>query len=476
MRRSRLFAPAIAVAAVAALCGAVAAPAQAGALRAPAGRGGPWGAEGNLIRIAETTKASYQPQSLRQYQPPPRGFQPVFTENVQRHGDRTDTSSSDGDELLALWQIAQADAALTPLGRGLGPELQQFESANAAIGYGNLAPDGVTQIEAIAKRMYERLPSLFDSASSSAGAGNTTERIEVVSASQERTTASAAAFVAGLESEDPGLAPVIGPTQVNNNLLYFHKAAINQDYQNYVASNPDLLAAEAYADNEARSHEEATAMLERSFTPAFVQEIAAGDFSAEFVNEVDAATALYDVWSVSKDLSDEGPWTLGRYLTPQQASCFGYLDDVDSFYENGPAFLGNDITYAMAGVLLDDMFAQIQAKADGTSQLIAVLRFTHAEEIFPLATLLGLPGSTKQEPVGTEYTYAGNPFRGANVAPMAANIQWDVFSDGSTYLVRMLYNEKQTAFKAGCTPIAKGSYYYNLTELEQCYDWSPSDS
>lgn len=322
--------------------------------------------------------------------------------------------------------------------------------------------------------MEERLPGLFASAAKSA-AGDTTERIAVVAASQERTVATSA-FVSGLESSDPGLAPVIGATRVNNNLLYFHKAAINQDYQNYVAFNPDLLAAEATAQDEPRSRAVATAMLERSFTPAFVRQIAAGDFSAEFVNQVDAATALYDLWAVSNDMPDEGHWTLGRYLTPQQASWFGYLDDVDSFYENGPAFLGDDITYAMAGVLLDDMFAQIQAKADGSSQLIAVLRFTHAEEIFPLATLLGLPGSTKQEPVGTEYTYADNSFRGANIAPMAANIQWDVFSNGKTYMVRMLYNEKQTGFKAACTPIARGSYYYNLTELEQCYGWSPSSS
>lgn len=35
------------------------------------------------------------------------------------------------------------------------------------------------------------------------------------------------------------------------------------------------------------------------------------------------------------------------------------------------------------------LFAQTQAKADGTSQLIASLNFTHAEEVFPLATLLG---------------------------------------------------------------------------------------
>jgi hypothetical protein len=461
--------------AAAGLCAALVVPAQAGVI--PAGVGGPFGAGAGSIRTTMTTKAPYEPEgSLAFYQPAPRGFKPVFTENVQRHGDRTDTSSADFTTLLALWQIAQADNDLTPLGRSLGPELTQFEAANAAVGYGNLAPDGVTQIEGIAKRMYERLPSLFNGASSAAAAGDTAQRIEVVAASQERTVASASAFDAGLEAADQGLTPVIGATETNNDLLYFHKAAINQDYQDYVASNPDLLAAEAYADDEARSHVEATAMLERSFTPAFVKEVAAGDFSAEFGNEVDAATDLYDLWSVSQDLPDEGHWTLGEYLTPEQASWFGYLDDVDSFYENGPGFLGNDITYAMAGVLLDDMFGQAQDVADGTSQLVAVLRFTHAEEVFPLSTLLGLPGSTVQQPVGDEYTYADNPFRGADVAPMAANIQWDMFSNGKTDLVRMLVNEKQTRFKAGCTPIARGSYYYSLDELESCYGWSPAAS
>jgi hypothetical protein len=57
---------------------------------------------------------------------------------------------------------------------------------------------------------------------------------------------------------------------------------------------------------------------------------------------------------------------------------------------------------------------------------------------------------------------------------MGANIQWDLFRHGSTYLVRMLYNEKQAAFKAGCAPVSRGSYYYSLTELEHCYGWSPS--
>jgi hypothetical protein len=38
----------------------------------------------------------------------------------------------------------------------------------------------------------------------------------------------------------------------------------------------------------------------------------------------------------------------------------------------------------------------------------------------------------------------------------------------------MLCNEKQTAFKAGCTPVSRGSYYDNLAALEHCYGWSRS--
>jgi hypothetical protein len=118
-----------------------------------------------------TTKAPYEPEgSLAFCQPAPRGFKPVFTENVQRHGD--------------------ADVR---------PDAEPVQRASSA-----------------------------------AAAGHTAQRIEVVAASQERTMDSAFAFVTGLEAADPGLTPVVGATETNNNLLYFHKAAINQDY---VASN-----------------------------------------------------------------------------------------------------------------------------------------------------------------------------------------------------------------------------------------------
>jgi hypothetical protein len=120
----------------------------------------------------------------------------------------------------------------------------------------------------------------------------------------------------------------------------------------------------------------------------------------------------------------------------------------------------------MASVLLDDLFAQASSAASGASSYGAVLRFTHAEEIMPLAVLLGLPGSTK--PAVDMYSYANNPWRGASVAPMGANIQWDLYAGHGRYLVRMLYDEKETAFKAGCRPVSPRSYFYDLNELRRC--------
>lgn len=52
---------------------------------------------------------------------------------------------------------------------------------------------------------------------------------------------------------------------------------------------------------------------------------------------------------------------------------------------------------------------------------------------------------------------------------MGANIQWDVFAGpDNAQLVRMLYNERETAFAEPCTPVASGSYFYTPAELERC--------
>ncbi|MFH9354634.1 histidine-type phosphatase [Kitasatospora sp. NPDC017646] len=413
------------------------------------------------------TKAPYVPQGRPgHYQEAPRGFVPVFTENVARHGSRAMTDSGDGDAVLAALHEAQQQGALTDLGAGLGPQVRSLLDAASTLGYGNLSARGAEEQRRTALRMEQRLPGLFASIAARR------EPIVVETSGVPRTVASADAFTGGLASGDPALASLIEAPVTDKNLLYFHKQPQNADYQAYLKSDPDLAGVLADIDADPRTAETAHRVVARLFR---------ADFAAALSTEeqVSFARSLYQLYSAAPDLAVEAPDVdLTPFLARRDAQWLAYLDDAEEFYQKGPAFSGRTITYKMAGVLLDDLLAQADAKAaaeaDGTGGNGAVLRFTHAEEIEPLAALLGLPGSTEPAGPGQPYAYGNNPWRGAEVSPMAANIQWDLFANTPSggrpadYLVRMLYNEKETAFEPSCEPVAEGSYFYELDELKHC--------
>jgi len=92
--------------------------------------------------------------------------------------------------------------------------------------------------------------------------------------------------------------------------------------------------------------------------------------------------------------------------------------------------------------------------------------------IIPLASAMGLQQALAPLPASTPYSYANSPWRGQHVSPLAANMQWDVYRNGEGRLiVRLLYNEKETAFQASCdgARIAPGSVFYDYAKLKTCY-------
>ncbi|AZP17577.1 histidine-type phosphatase [Streptomyces aquilus] len=407
------------------------------------------------------TKATYSPrQDAHSYQRPPAGFTPVFTENVSRHGSRAASDSEDGDLVLALWDKAAAAGQLTRKGKEFGPTVRALQAAMAKVGYGNLSARGEQEMRDTAARMQRRLPSLFARIAADG------EKIDVVSSGQGRAIDSANEYAGELAATDPALKPLIGATRTDKDLLYFHKAAGGAAYRDYLDHDQRLAATLKSITDQPRTHEAARSVLRRLFAAAFVEQLSAAD-------RVAAAEAVYNLYAIAPAMSEESPdgkgWGMQRYVSRSDAAWFGYLSDAEDFYEKGPGFADSDITYKMADVLLDDFFQQVEAEKAGTSTLGAELRFSHAEEIIPLAALMGLPGSTRPVTAQQPYTYGTNPWRGASVSPLGANIQWDVFRKGDRWLVRMLYNEKETAFKAGCAPVAKGSTFYDLDELERCF-------
>jgi hypothetical protein len=398
-------------------------------------------------------------------------------------------------------------------------------------GYGNLTQVGIGEQQALAVRLLARLPDYFASVAATNGTSSP-RSILVVSSGVDRAVDSAAFFSGSLTQHDPALAPlvtqppapvgypanapVVGPAGTNRFLLYFHKLAAKTDlvtntsdpyyqtyqdslaYQAYLAGDADMTAKVNAVLATPDAVTAARAVLETLFTQDFVNKIdnktytfantgtysftsddgrysatVTGDGKTKVQSLTDAASMLYNLYVVAPAMRAEAGVDFTPFIPAAQARELAYLQDATDFYQAGPGIQeANPVTYKMATALLDDFFNEVSAIEHGDHSHGAKLRFTHAEIIMPFASILGLSGTFVPVPKAQTYTYATNPWRGELVAPMAANVQWDVFEDAAgTVLVRMLYNERETDFKIDCDSAryANGSHYYRFDALKTCY-------
>lgn len=486
-----------------------------------------------------TTKTPYQPrQSVARYEPVPKGFDPVHTQLVARHGSRGLTGMKDELALLNLWKLAQSENALTPLGERLGPDLERLIEVNALLGYdvpgigkpgyGNLSRIGIEEHQQLAQRMVRRLPSLFRQIATEPDV--TTGAIRVQHSGVDRARDSAAAFVEGLSAAEPGVVPRIvypvvdgypdtKPTAqapgVNRFLLYFHRLnartdGVTQDsdplaktysqsqaYQAYV-KGPRVDEKVAQARSEKRLAHAAQAALRHLFSAAFVERLIQGsiqvantgafsftssdglftnrlegDGKARIGNPLQALLAISSVYEIAPGLQRELGFDFQKYLTPATARLLSEANDAEDFYAKGPGIAEDQpVTFAMAGALLGDFFAQVTTTTADPQGKGVSLRFTHAEILVPFASILNISGMSAPLPWAREYSYAKSTWRGMNVAPYAANVQWDTFRDAKGGLiVRMLYNERETDFQVRCdhARIRPHSHFYNFQKLKACY-------
>jgi len=423
------------------------------------------------------TKAVYEPAaSADSYSVPPQGYQLVFAELLARHGSRGLTSPKYDHVSLAIWQKARSLNALTAEGEALGAEIQRMMDANKKLGYGNLSQRGMDEHRGIAERLVQRDKALFTDADDKRG-------ILIEHSGRQRAKDSGLAFTRGLITANPELEQVISAPRAEPATLYFHKQADNENYQQYKDNDPKLRKTIDSLFYSERMKDIARQVLSRIYTQKFINQLAAGDFSfsrkddgeieEKVYNDVDAMVQLFNLYQIAAGMSAEAgdkEWQFKQYFNPAQTQWISYVMDAEDFYEKGPAFADNDITYAMARPLLQDFFSYIEAVKEGQSEYRLVARFAHAETVIPFATYLQVPGSDKPVSSGELYSRGNNPWRGEKVAPMAANIQWEVFaSDNKQLLVRMLYNEQETHFKDACQPFSTNSYFYDFEELLRCY-------
>jgi hypothetical protein len=488
------------------------------------------------------TKTPYPAAQVpRHYAAPPAGYEPVFTQLVARHGSRGLSGLKSELALYRLWEQAQAEQALTPLGRQLGPELMHLIEVNALLGagvpgiqrpgYGNESQLGITEHSELATRMLRRLPQLFQHLKPSGS--EQPRQIVVQSSGVDRAVDSATFFITSLMSQAPDLISLVTyppalpintaqgasqqPDGVDRHRLYFHKLSPRNDtpadpnspllrtidaslaYQAYLAHDADLQAQLDRWQAQPEMAQASDTVLRRLFTPGFVAQLQAGTrqasntgtlrfqtrdgtFSTTLTGDgrstlrtpVDVAQALYEVYAIAPGLHAElRGMDFQRYMPAAAAHVFAQFADDEDFASKGPGLHGKDgVTHRMARALVQDMFDEVDAIARGDLRHAAKLRFAHAEIIIPLASALALPHADQPLPVQTSLHAWHTGWRGQDIAPMAANIQWDVFRhrDGRL-IVRQLYNEQLSDFKAACASaqLPGAPHFYDYAALRTCY-------
>ena len=481
------------------------------------------------------TKTPYRPQQdAATYEAPPAGYAPVYTELVARHGSRGLSGFKYDGAIYAMLVKAEADGALTALGAQLKADTYAMMKANALLGYGvagistpgygNLTQTGIREHQQLAARLAQRLPALF-------AAGN--RQVVVVNSGQDRAVDSSTYFSAALVAAQPALAPAITlpaapagypanapvaqPAGTNRFLLYFHSLKPATDlvtdtsdpyYATYQASqayqayaNDATVAAKLNAIKAApQAVDVAQTVLSALVSQAFIAKLGTsgytfantgtyaftsadgkftntlkGDGKTKIATAVDAVNVLYNLLQVAPAMTVEtGGVTMEKYIGAEQAQYLAYLQDAEDYYQKGPGIQeANPVTYRMAKVLQDDFFGEVDAIARGDLPHAAKLRFTHAEIMIPFASIMNLKNVFVPTPQAQTYTYANNPWRGDQVSPMAANMQWDVYRNGSRLIVKMLYNERETDFQAACdgAKLTPGSHFYDYAGLKQCYGY-----
>ncbi|MFC8304503.1 histidine-type phosphatase [Specibacter sp. NPDC057265] len=428
------------------------------------------GQDAGVARLALGTKATYPGAPANQeLAAPPAGFEPVLVEHVARHGSRLLSSKKYDDLILQLWELARDADALTETGAKLGPVVEEITAAHEELGYGSLSGLGEREHLDMAARVQDRMEPLFAAAAKDGTA------ITITTSGVDRAVESAKSFAAGLAAAQTGLEAVIGAPVADPETLYFHDS--DEDYNAYIEDDPQLAQTLDAVESNPETEEVARTVLEKLFAPDFLDTLDSGaidlvdrgDGDKHLESGVDAAMYLYELFVIAPGMAAEHPIEFEEFLSPDDALKLSIVSESEDFYEKGPGMKGNDVTYSMAGVLLADMLDAVAGVRTGQTTQAADFRFAHAEEIIPLAALLQLPGSTQQQDPQALFSHANNEWRGAEVAPMGANIQWDVFADAdNNVLVRMLYNEKVIPFAHGCTPVESGSTFYSDTELARC--------
>jgi multiple inositol-polyphosphate phosphatase/2,3-bisphosphoglycerate 3-phosphatase len=394
------------------------------------------------------TKTLYKYQEQK-YTPAPAGYMPVFINHVGRHGARHLTKEVKKAYAYAILLQADSANALT----GKGQQLKQMVMALQKVEQGKtkfISAEGKDELYGIGQRMILDYGNVFK------GKVN----LDVAVTKEVRTTQSANAFLAGLNSK---LKDTANTNFYNDDtdLRFYDLSPAYKKFEDSI-SNCGLIQSLKKADD---------------FT-ALVNTVTSQFFNADFLSKIDEdkkekfiddifgfATIAY---SLNAEIQQTGfernQLAFDSFFTCEQLVKLGDLDSAIENMEKGAGVDDNGIQVRVAVPLLVD-FINSTDEFIKTGKYNARLRFAHAETTAPFAALLQLSTADKD---GKDIKSIQTNWKAEAVIPLSANIQWVFYKKQGQagYLVKMLLNEKE----AHIDGLDKKHFpYYKWSEIRALY-------
>ncbi|MDQ2753853.1 MAG: histidine-type phosphatase [Bacteroidota bacterium] len=338
------------------------------------------------------TKTPYHSQQLL-HTLPPKGYGPVFINYVGRHGARFLTSACEDVYIAEVLQQAKQHQGLTNLGLFVLEQLQRFDSVEKS-NYGNITLLGASEQHDISERLQKAYRPVFSNA-----------RLLVETTDKVRTQQSAKAFLSGLKGYDSNVTQFLVFPHESDSLLQFYD--LSKEYGAY-ASGAIVNGHIDSLKNNTRTNQLADEVGKKMFTNAFVKQIMAGDIRAkqkgkeEVVSKVDFTSQLYNLYCILFSFQKEMQLGHKQFENPLRKAFsndhLSWLERIISaadFYKKGPGEDNLGIPVTIAAPLLRDIITTTDSMI-AHKKFNVILRFTHAEAISPLATLMGISAATKE--------------------------------------------------------------------------------
>ena len=372
------------------------------------------------------SKTLYKPLQSK-YTSPPKGYEAVFINHVNRHSARhltKDVSTSAAYQLLAF-----ADSAnlLTTEGKRLYNMLVSFQKVEHP-SIKNISDTGRSELKAIATRMYRNQRTVFSK--------NAT--VSVRFTKEIRTEQSADVFTDALKTLIGTRFHIETKWANDTTLRFFDRSPAYLKYEEGDwHQSLDSLATSLKAGDISQ------ALSKRIFTQIPISKLfqtKLSQLAADLFGFGTIAPSVYKE-ALAQGVTQQDINFLS-FFTCEETRALSQLDEAEDYLAKGPARNSLGIQTTIAAPLLAD-FLNTTDSFIKNKKIQARLRFAHAETIAPFAALLQLKGASE---VCTDLSQLKNCWDASTIIPLSSNIQWILYKDKSNkYLVKTLLNEKEVA-------------------------------